>query len=133
MYSNAGKLIKKYVQIMVKIGYVLCGVYAAIILIAGLASGEFGTFLLCLIIAGIVLGLGCLSVWLGGLWSYAYGEMAERLIKIDEKMDRLIPNGTATEPAKSGATSQTGMYCESCGSPISKNAKFCNKCGSAIQ
>ena len=138
MYSNAGKLIKKYVGIIVKINYVLAGIMAAIFVIMGLVSGSIVDFLVLLIIAAITFIVSCLAAWLWGMFVYAYGEMAERVISIDEKMDRLIPKPANAEQPKTAACSQEpketrAMFCESCGSPISQNAKFCNKCGSAIK
>ena len=89
MYFDVGKSIKNVVSIVVKIGYALSIIGAFLIVIGGLLAGDFGALILSLIGAAISGGLGCLCTWLGGLWLYAYGEITDRLISIDEKMSNL--------------------------------------------
>lgn len=87
MYSNAGQSIKKYVEILCRICYALVGIGAGLIFIVGFATSPNPIVaLIRIIIAALVGGLGFLSVWASGLMLYAYGEITDRLISIDDKL-----------------------------------------------
>ena len=90
MYSNAGKLIKKYAQIIVVLNYVLAGVIAVVIFAMGIASGDIATVFLSLFVALLVFVLSCLAAWVWGLFVYANGEMAERLLEIDQTTVKIL-------------------------------------------
>ena len=89
MYPDVGKSIKSVVSIVVKIGYAVSVIGAFLLLVLAMSEGEPEMFLLYAIVAAIVGALGCVGSWLGGLWLYAYGEITDRLISIDEKIKKL--------------------------------------------
>lgn len=91
MYNDVGKTIKNLVSIVVMIGYALSILGAIVLAVIGFGYGfeHFGLMLLFLFIAAIVGVLGCFASWAGGLWLYAYGEIADRLISIDNRVEQI--------------------------------------------
>ena len=149
MYQNAGRTIKRVVSIVVKIGYGVSILAAAAILIACLVTGETEFVAIGMLGALIVGGLGCLSAWLGGLWLYAYGEIADCLISIDARLYRAEgksdtkPTHTAPAPAAPAApaapvapaapTSAVTIFCTACGARNHANAKHCVSCNAELE
>ena len=100
MYSNAGKSIKSYVSVMVAIGYVISIILGFAILGFGAEYESAG-----IVILGIVVSVvGCVIAWLSGLMLYAYGEIADRLISIDEKISS---NNLTVEESALNTTPET--------------------------
>ena len=137
MYQNAGRTIKRVVSIVVKIGYGFSILAAAAILIGCLATGETEFVIVGMFGALVVGGLGCLGAWLGGLWLYAYGEIADCLISIDARLYRANLDGksdvqsTYTAPAASAPAAPTStptIFCTSCGTRNDANAQYCSVC-----
>ena len=127
MYPDVGKSIKSVVSIVVKIGYAVSVIGAFLLLVLAMSEGEPEMFLLYAIVAAIVGALGCVGSWLGGLWLYAYGEITDRLISIDEKMKPAQPKKSALDN-----NSQGGCSCKSCGAQNNAGARYCSACGTAM-
>ncbi|MBE6942240.1 MAG: hypothetical protein E7455_08170 [Ruminococcaceae bacterium] len=131
MYPDCGKSIKKLVSIVVKIGYAVSILWAVIILIAGIAADNVGVFVLTLFLAGVVGALGCFASWCSGLWLYAYGEITDRIINIDEKMTaENLPE--EKKPLFATPVSQRGCYCETCGAKNAAGARYCVACSAEL-
>ena len=140
MYENAGKSIKGVVSIIVKIGYALSIISAVLVVILGLTAGHFGALLLSLVVAAIVGGLGCLCAWLSGLWLYAYGEITDRLISIDEQLSNIksvagADTPTATAPKQvtpNYAKASVSTFCTACGARNNPSARYCVACSAEL-
>ena len=158
MYQNAGRSIKSVVSIVVKIGYALSVIGGVGIVLLGLVSGDIGTFIASLLGTVIVAGLGCLSTWLSGLWLYAYGEITDRLISIDERLYHAnLDGGAAAQPAAPAtpvapppaaptaaapvapvasaapaAPKSDVRYCSACGARNRADANYCVACSKRL-
>ena len=122
MYSNAGKSIKGCVKTIVTISmiaYVVVGI--AIGIFVNRITGESGW-----LIGMLVVGVGCFLAWLSGLTLYAYGDMADRLKRIDEKLNGpdKSDGGSVEVP-----TEENGWTCAACYHVNFKNHTHCTKCG----
>ena len=138
MYQNAGRSIKSVVSVLVTVGYTLSIIGALVIMIIGAVNGEenAGIVVLSMIGAIIVGGLGCLSTWLSGLWLYAYGEITDRLISIDERLADLDESADQEDEPWSDKVEEDHstrvQYCPQCGARNDANSLFCSTCGNAL-
>lgn len=90
MYGNVGKRIKGLVKTVVIFAMVVIILFAIVCL--AMLDIDYGWQVLLILLAA---ALGCFLAWLGGMTFYAYGEIAARLISIDE----MLSDYTATETA----------------------------------
>lgn len=95
MYGNVGKRIKGLVKTVVILSMVVI-ILLAIVCLAAMDIDYFWQVLLILLAAG----LGCFLAWLGGMTFYAYGEIAARLISIDEKLSDFTAEKATPSPQK---------------------------------
>ena len=122
MYSNAGKSIKAIVKTVVSLGIFACivmGILIAVLL--GEVVGFAGV-----VIGFLIAGVGSYFSWLSGLILYAYGDIAYRVKRIDEKM-----NGPDLdiECKREIPTVENGWICASCHHVNYKDHGFCAQCG----
>ena len=136
MYQNAGRSIKSVVSVLVTIGYTLSIIAAVAILIVCLATGGAGLVIVGIFGALVVGGLGCLSTWLGGLWLYAYGEITDCLISIDERLADLDESEDQEDEPWSDEVDEERstrvQYCPQCGVKNDSESLFCTSCGNAL-
>lgn len=92
MYGNVGKRIKGLVKTIVILSMAVIILFA-IVCLAVLDIEYFWQVLIILLGAG----LGCFLAWLSGMTLYAYGEIAARLISIDEKLSDYKANETTPQ------------------------------------
>lgn len=122
MYNNAGKSIKSVTKAVVGVIMFLC-VMAGIV-VWGTLKSLAGGFL--------VMGIGCFTAWLMGLCMYAFGEIADRLISIDEKIG--VKGNIKENPKKVDQIHEevcAEWVCASCGTVNDKRKQRCVKCAAA--
>lgn len=101
MYGNVGNRIKGLVKVVVFLSMAVI-ILLAIVCLALMDIDNFGQVLLIILIAA----LGCFLAWLGGMTFYAYGEIAARLISIDEKLSDYTAKETAPQHKASADQAQ---------------------------
>ena len=115
MYTNAGRSIKNIVAKVVTFRMVMSILIALVVVIivgdkAGFASG-------CIL--GMIVGiLGCFIDWLSGLVLYAYGDIADNLTQINEKLNEKMEYAEKTQ-----------WVCFHCGTQNFDNHGYCAQCG----
>ena len=98
MYENAGRSIKSVVTVAVIVMMVLSVIGGIIVM----AEGGVGV-----ILGLIVMALGCFSAWLSGLLLYAYGEITDRLISIDENLEAINYRQSVAAPTTASVNRPT--------------------------
>jgi hypothetical protein len=125
MYKNAGKSLKNATIAIVVIGIFL-SVILRIVLMATLREAGF-------IVGLLVAGLGCFLSWLGGLVMYAFGEMADCMLQMKNKLvGEEAPEEDVIAPHYNVVTQQEKKpwVCYSCGTNNVHGAAYCVNCGS---
>lgn len=89
MFSNVGETIKKYAVAMVVIQYVVIALAAIYFIAAGINSD--GLFMLYFVLTLVIGGIACVFVAFSGSIIYAYGDMADCVAEIYEKLKKPIP------------------------------------------
>lgn len=129
MYSNAGKSIKSYVKVVVSIAICIC-ILLGILVIA--ITEDFLGVLLGLLIAGV----GSFMAWLSGLVLYAFGDIAERVANIDEKLSGNVQSadvqkGTDDQAAAIDWEKEPQWECYNCGTSNPMQRAYCLKCNTS--
>ena len=89
MYKNVSRSIKSVVKIVTA---VQCGFYILLGIVSMVTTMAAGKILLGIFMLVLVSGLGCLMAWLSGLILYAFGEITDRLVRIDRKLGESLKN-----------------------------------------
>ncbi len=89
MYENIGAKLKSVAMFFCVLGMIVSGITG----IAGLFRGQIMQGLLMILV-------GCVSSWLGGMAFYGFGELIERAVSIDQKL-----GGTPASGVKSASSS----------------------------
>lgn len=93
MYKNVGKEIKTWVDIIVwvqMIPVVLMGILAIVMM-------AEQSLLLGIGLGAVIIGVGHLLARLSGMIMYAFGEIAERILSIDEKLSKQTEESQAAK------------------------------------
>ncbi len=114
MFENAGKMIKGAAKVATVLGIILS-------VLGAVSSGGLWI---------VVLIVGCLSAWLGGLMIYGFGELVESTRRI---ADRIAPEEAAEEAAVRDETDRPilppGWTCPHCGTRNKIGEHRCSQCG----
>lgn len=89
MYKNVARSIKSLVKIVTA---VQCVFYILLGIVSMVTTMAAGKILLGLVMLVLVSGLGCFVAWLSGLLLYAFGEITDRLVRIDRKLSESLKN-----------------------------------------
>ena len=125
MYKNPGKTIKRLTKVIVGVGMALS-------IVAGLAFLAMpGGFFVGLLVAA----LGCLLSWLSGLTLAAYGDIADNLLAIRNKIVGQDVEAEYVVEAAEQAKVREELFaegtweCVSCKTQNPTRAHYCVKCG----
>lgn len=151
MYNNPGAKLKKVVEIIVQL-YMLLSIVAGIVIWILLANtiediGGVVGFMAAL----IVVPVGCVTAWLGGLILATFADMGDHLHAIRSK---ITPETGKTESEMSGGTKPNismpyvkmagkniedyphnpdfEWVCSSCGTVNKLGVKYCEQCGCGV-
>jgi len=102
MYSNVGRFIKKYVKVVVIINdifFVFCGMSVVLCAVLSWEELKAENLILSIFLGAITIALGWLLTRIWGAFLYAYGEVAERVISIDERIEKYLSEQISTDCA----------------------------------
>ena len=132
MYKDAGYSIKTVVKTITGILMAFSVLIGLVILIL-LSQNNVGLGLLA---AVVIIGGGCFLAWLSGLVLYAFGEIADRTVSIDEKLSgNVYSDGTQVagnhEKTEIDWAKEPQWKCYSCGTSNPMKRAYCIKCGTS--
>ena len=136
MYKNAGREIKDWVQIFVVIA-TLPSLLLGILFMIALAQQD--ALIFGIMIAVIVTAIGYWIARFSGLIVYAYGEIADRILQIDERLASQSAKAEQENSEENQMSKEDDVQqpvsekwaCEVCGQTNSSKSKWCARCNAA--